>query len=266
MQQWPKVGVFMKVTGFFQSFPLHYLTCPRGWHTELGVCFALWFVHGVLEKGIRNIWSHIPWSLQRIRNLLMQRRSQGIVNPEARTHVRIAWQEGSCCSQLVWHLVHVNSRIVSHQKHGRKRPDCLETESEELSTESYAALVCNNWVWIWWQWQFLQPYAPNLCQVSWRTYDKDRKSFIWEIDHSCLGWIPHFSDAGETFLGTDDIWNVQGKEKAIWLLIAITSVFLESTNTKKQCYFWNHVFFKDQMFSVVLVLEIAVCFSLKISL
>lgn len=97
------------------------------------------FVHGMLEKGIRNSWLHIPWDLHKIRNLLMQRRSQGIVNPEARARVRIVCLEGSCCSQLVWHLVHVNSRIDSAQGPGRKRSDCLETENEELSTVPYEA-------------------------------------------------------------------------------------------------------------------------------
>lgn len=47
-----------------------------------------WIVHGVLEKGFRNIWSHIPWDLQKIGNLLMPRKSQGIVNPGARARVR----------------------------------------------------------------------------------------------------------------------------------------------------------------------------------
>lgn len=119
-------------------FLLHYSTCSSGWHTEFAVLHL--FVHGVLEKGIRNSWLHIPWDLQKIRNLLMQRRSQGIANPEARTRVRTVCLEGSCCSQLVWCSVHVNSRIVSAQGPGRKRSDCLETENEELSTVPYEAL------------------------------------------------------------------------------------------------------------------------------
>lgn len=153
-------------------------------------------VHGVLEKGITNIWSHIPGDLQKIRNLLMQR-NHGTVNPEARTCVRILCQERSWCSQLVWHLVRIHSRIVSDQGHGRKGSECLDTENEELSTGPCEAVACNNWFWIWGQWQFLQPNAPNLCQVPCRTYSEDRKCFILKSITGLLVRIPHFGDDGE---------------------------------------------------------------------
>lgn len=83
----------------------------------LNLVFAI--VHGWLEnyggKGIRNIWTHIPQDLQRIRDLLLQRKtSEGIVNPEAKIHVRIVCQKGPCCAQLVWHwvTVHINSTPI----------------------------------------------------------------------------------------------------------------------------------------------------------
>ena len=74
----------------------------------LNLAFAT--VHGVLEnysaKGIRNIWSHIPQDVQRIRDLLLHRRTcKETVNPEAKIHVRIICQEGSFCAQLMWHLL-----------------------------------------------------------------------------------------------------------------------------------------------------------------
>lgn len=150
-----------------------------------------------LKKRIGNIWSHIPWDLQKIRNLLMPRRSQGIVNPEARTHVRIVCQEGFCCSQLVWHLVHVNSRIVSAQEHGRKRSDCLETENEELSTGPDEGTACNNLFWIWWQWQFLHPNDPN-CVRSHAVHPMKSGKVLYE--KLIAGWlvsIPHFGHAGK---------------------------------------------------------------------
>lgn len=56
----------------------------------------------------------------------MQRRSQGTVNPEAKTCVRIVCQEGSWSSQLMGQSVHVNSRIASDQGHGRKALSALK--------------------------------------------------------------------------------------------------------------------------------------------